>query len=247
MSTSDYDDLFSVQRGDPWGMDVLGHPRTLVDLGMGIDCFASAGSITTGHVLLMPRTPSKSMLEYCGSWFKLEAFISVAQQAIGGRFGQGLVFEHGLSARSTGHACGVNQAHAHFVPLASGSLTPPPHYIWTQCDRLDSERWREYLLWSVGGRTAVSLQDATVPSQILRRYVGSHFGYERWDWRKNDGRVSTERTDRLVYSRLGVLTNSLHLSPLFAGAARRPRNSIRGRSTENRRRLAPIRLEADAT
>lgn len=175
------DDLCQLVLGDDvWGSRFLGESRVQLEDDYGVVYLASAGSLTHGHTLLVTPHHDFSLHSYFGGAANMVTFLNSALVSLERIFGPGVIFEHGLSKRTKGRACGVVHSHAHFLPISDQTFPPA---LGLPGRHLDSVEYSEYLAW-FNGDLRIAATDGVFESQSLRKLVAERLGTHDWNWRE---------------------------------------------------------------
>jgi ATP adenylyltransferase len=164
----------------------------LAELGDAVT-MPSIGALTTGHVLVCPRThvcsTAGAEAEVAGDVARLAVRVRAFLEL---RFGEIVhEFEHGSPSDGSRVACSIEHAHVHLVPAAvdpmpalSGLATwrPGPH---DPADLAACVQGREYISYrEPGGRRWVATTETGFRSQLMRIALAAPMGVVDWNWRE---------------------------------------------------------------
>jgi len=154
-------------------------------------CLVTAGPITRGHCLVLPRTHRSSMAAADpAEQMTLALFLRELRTLMKRVYGMpSLLFEHGAPEGSAGkRPCTVAHAHWHLVPVAIDPVDIlVDHYTWCPTNNPFVAADREYLLvGNADGSYWVTYPEAEIPSQVLRQRLANRLGQidRDWDWRR---------------------------------------------------------------
>jgi diadenosine tetraphosphate (Ap4A) HIT family hydrolase len=176
-------------------------PHRVIDQSENFVAIPSVSPLRPGHVLVFPRRHGSSMRALSSLHDELLGFARRVSRRVSARFGEPLIFEHGIATGTAG-GCGVDHAHWHFLPLEhridamvieSLSLLyqfegptdiakllrrPPCSYFFLA--RLDADAW--------------FAEPPSIPSQLLRKSISQSLGVATWDWRELSGQLAFNAT-----------------------------------------------------
>jgi len=163
-----------------------------------------------GHVLLLPRTHVTRLADLPqGQRETLSACATSAANRLRERFGEECYFfEHGVT--SGGTACGIDHAHLHILPLSRDMISSIesqvesdfPMQVYGSLREVLSagagRPQRSYLLHGSHTSSVRTCFDDGVPSQYMRRVIGTLRGIEAWDWKLLSARPEFRATQEAL-------------------------------------------------
>ena len=173
----------------------------------------SLGALVTGHSLIVTRVHEKSVVLYADRehhWEELKRVLEETIEALAAQLAirDFLLFEQG-STCPEGYLCSTSHAHLHVVPLPKDAVTTVERKLSDSCDTFGQEHLtdackragnfvasllvRTGSIGSLDGQWFVS-SAGSLPSQHMRRMVGTAVGAQTWDWRLDPFSETFKRT-----------------------------------------------------
>ena len=148
----------------------------------------SAGPLSLGHCLILPRTHCSSMA--ASAPVAAMALLATLRERLSRSYCRPvLLFEHGAPEGSDDRPCSITHAHWHLLPATFGPESLMIEgFDWQFTESPFVRADREYLLvGDAQGCYWVAYSDVPIPSQALRKKAAEVLGSpaESWDWRRN--------------------------------------------------------------
>jgi diadenosine tetraphosphate (Ap4A) HIT family hydrolase len=156
--------------------------------------FPSLSPLHVGHLLVVPRIHVRSFVQLSACDFGCSTqLIRNLSGVIEQRFGDALIWEHGIAVDSSG-GCGVSHAHIHILPLGAEKL----ERVLAGLDRYFSmaasvsleklkgqlNNTNTYLFWQAGNHLGRVVVSDAIPSQFMRKLVAQVLESTEWDWKE---------------------------------------------------------------